>query len=259
MVAADSQTVLPGLNVRPRKYLLNVARFVPEKRQLDLIRAFSRIERTDWKLVLVGSAQHESDYAAMVRTEAQRTPNCILAGARTGAELATLYANAGVFVLPSAHEGLPVTLLEALSFGLTCAASDIPANRELGLPDERYFPVGDVVAQSNCLSACMSGQDKMAVSGAAVQSIERLPEDYQWGAVAAQTILLMRQACTSTATSTRRQKSADLPGVPASSHERQKVVPNDPAPGISSPNPPSAGNGAADKHAERPHVDHMAG
>ena len=69
-----------------------------------------------------------------------------MCGTRGGSELSTLYAGAGVYVLPSAHEGLPITLLEALSFGLPCIASDIPANREVRLGEECYFPVGDIAA-----------------------------------------------------------------------------------------------------------------
>ena len=46
-------------------------------------------------------------------------------------------------VLPSTHEGLPIALLEAMSYGCPVLASDIPANKEIGLPDECYFRNGD--------------------------------------------------------------------------------------------------------------------
>jgi glycosyltransferase involved in cell wall biosynthesis len=51
-----------------------------------------------------------------------------------------------MFVLPSSHEGLPIAMLEALSYGLPVVASDIAANVEVGLPSEHYFPLGDVDA-----------------------------------------------------------------------------------------------------------------
>ena len=60
-----------------------------------------------------------------------------------GDKLAQLYTYAKVFVLPSTHEGLPIALLEAMSYGCPVLASDIPANKEIGLPDECYFRNGD--------------------------------------------------------------------------------------------------------------------
>ena len=123
-------------------YVLFCGRFVPEKNIHDLIEAFKGIN-TDWKLVIAGDADHEDEYSLRIKQE-RDTPNIVLTGFITGVELQELYSNAGCFVLPSSHEGLPIALLEALSYGLHCVASDIPANRGIGHHSIIYFPVHDI-------------------------------------------------------------------------------------------------------------------
>jgi len=135
---------LSGLE--PGKYVLLVSRLVPEKRHLDLIAAFQRAALPGWKLAIVGASDHPDAYVRQVLDVAAATPGVVCTGLQTGLALRELYAHAGMFVLPSSHEGLPIAMLEALSYGLPVVASDIPANLEVGLPVEHYFPLGDVSA-----------------------------------------------------------------------------------------------------------------
>lgn len=125
------------------RYVLLVSRLVPEKRHLDLIAAFKQANLPDWKLVLVGDADHPDAYQREVMKQAAEA-GVVMTGFQRGLALQELYAHAGFFVLPSSHEGLPIALLEALSYGLPVLASDIPANLELGLSAERYFPLGSI-------------------------------------------------------------------------------------------------------------------
>ncbi|MFQ5638471.1 MAG: glycosyltransferase family 4 protein [bacterium] len=57
-----------------------------------------------------------------------------------------------LFVLPSKHEGCSNALLEALSFGLPCLASDIPENREILTSDELLFGTSDTKILSDKLN-----------------------------------------------------------------------------------------------------------
>jgi glycosyltransferase involved in cell wall biosynthesis len=163
------------------RYFLQVGRIVAEKRQLDLIQAFALVRPPGWKLVLVGSGAGE--YTDKVQAAA-REAGVVLAGFQRGTALAQFYTHAGAFVLPSSHEGLPIALLEALTYGLPVIASAIPANVEIGLPATSYFPVGDVIALAGRLMAVA----QVPLDEAARESRRHwVTEQYDWSRIAKQT------------------------------------------------------------------------
>jgi starch synthase len=133
----------------PKRYIFAVGRLVPEKGFHDLISAFSGLA-TDWPLVIAGDADHEDVYSKALKNQAGNTPRVVMVGFVKGIQLAELFSNAGLFVLPSYHEGLPIALLEALSYDLPVLASDIPANIEL-THEKETFPVGNVSALKQTL------------------------------------------------------------------------------------------------------------
>jgi glycosyltransferase involved in cell wall biosynthesis len=152
----ESEGALKTFSLDARRYILTVGRFVPEKGFDDLIEAFGKVARSTggwsenpvrgetWKLVIVGGADHEDSYSLGLRTRAKADPGIVLTGFLTGIALRELYSHAGLFVLPSYYEGLPIVLLEAMGHGASCLASDIAANREIELGQGRYFRTGDV-------------------------------------------------------------------------------------------------------------------
>lgn len=122
-----------------------MSRFVPEKNLHHLIDAFNRtgLARYGYKLVLAGDADFEDDYSRLLKQKA-RDNDVVLTGFIRGRRLHSLLSNAACFSLPSSHEGLPIALLEAMSYRLPVVVSDIPANLEVGLPAGDYFPTGDI-------------------------------------------------------------------------------------------------------------------
>jgi glycosyltransferase involved in cell wall biosynthesis len=125
-------------------YVLFIGRLVPEKAPDLLVRAFRRLPG-DLRLVLAGGSSFTDEFVEGLEREAAGDPRIILAGYVYGEEKDELYTNAAAFVLPSFLEGLPLTLLEAASYGTPVVASDIPPHLEVigtDAPGHRLFPSG---------------------------------------------------------------------------------------------------------------------
>lgn len=163
-------------------YILFLARLVPEKGLDYLLDAYdnlvSRDDRTkNWRLVIAGGSSHTDEYMEAItekvaalnrkyqyRNEYRMKNNTmdlqnpsykkqiIMTGFVQGQELEELYSNASLYVLPSDIEGMPLSLLEALSYGNVCLVSDIPENMEV-IDDHAYhFKKSDVEDLTNQLS-----------------------------------------------------------------------------------------------------------
>ena len=108
-------------------YILYLARIVPEKRVDLLIEAFGKI-KTNKKLVIAGGASHTNDFLKKIEKMAQNDKRIVMTGFVQGEELEELYSNAYLYCLPSDIEGMPISLLEAMSYGKNCLVSDIEEN-----------------------------------------------------------------------------------------------------------------------------------
>lgn len=179
--AADSDHVR-ALGLHPGRYFLQVGRLVPEKRQLDLIAAYRATLPNDWKLTIVGRVPDDAYSKAVV--ESARAAGVVLTGFLKGIALCQVYSHAGAFVLPSSHEGLPIVMLEALSYGLPVLASNIPANIAVGLEPDCYFPLGDQTALTRGLQR-LSRQPQD--DGTRAERRRWVAASYDWDRIAEQT------------------------------------------------------------------------
>ena len=109
-------------------YILFLARLVPEKGCHYLLKAFCGINR-DITLVIAGGSSDTDDYSKALLKFASE--NIVFTGEVQGNLLKELYSNALFYVLPSEIEGLPISLLEAMSYGLCPLVSDIEENLEV--------------------------------------------------------------------------------------------------------------------------------
>lgn len=111
-------------NLKKDDYILFLGRIVPEKGIHYLIDAFNKI-KTDKKLVIAGAASDTDSYYQELLNKSKDNENIIFTGFVQGKELDELYSNAYIYCLPSDLEGMPLSLLEAMSYKNCCLTSDI--------------------------------------------------------------------------------------------------------------------------------------
>jgi len=160
-VTRPPEGIVERFGLQGDDYVLFVGRFVPEKAPDLLVRAFRRVQ-TDRRLVLVGGSSFTDAYERSLRALVSSDDRVLMPGYVYGDLLEELYSNASAFVLPSSLEGLPLTLLEAISHGTPVVVSDIPANVEIvggDGPGHRVVPEGDETALSTALRRVLSVGD----------------------------------------------------------------------------------------------------
>ena len=185
-----STSFLNKIGVESGKYVLSVGRFVEDKGFHDLVEAFAAVKPAGVRLVLVGGSHRPTRYSRRLEALAANH-DVVLTGLLSGDVLWEVFSQARLFVLPSYYEGLPITLLEAMSFGVDVVVSDIKANLELGLPPTDYFPVGNVEALGAMLLAKLSANR--------VRDFDQILEaGYRWPSIATQTLAVYQAVAAKT-------------------------------------------------------------
>jgi glycosyltransferase involved in cell wall biosynthesis len=147
----SSPNLIKKWDLSALSYFLCVGRMVPEKRLEDVIKAYLLTPRKS-KLVIVGDNAASGQYMNGLRKLAEDNAAVIFTGYQFGTVLQELFSNTRAFITASELEGLPITLLEALSYGAMCVTSDICPHREvMETLQWLSFPVGDTQVISTCL------------------------------------------------------------------------------------------------------------
>jgi len=164
----------PGLE--SGSYILTVGRFIREKGFHTLLKAFREIE-TDKKLVIVGDESASEDYTRELNELAD--DRVVFAGYQTGSRLNDFYANCYAYVLPSTVEGLPISLLEAMSFSRPVLISDIPENLEVAGGIALSFRRGDVQDLRSSLERILD-MDRGELTQMGYASRRRVEDRFDW-------------------------------------------------------------------------------
>ena len=179
----DYPEYFQDLGIEKEKYILGMCRFVPEKNLHHLIEACAKIDMKGYKLVLAGDADFEDSYSKKLK-EMARKNNVVLTGFIKGKKLHSLLTNCACYCLPSSHEGLPIALLEAMSYGVRVLASDIPANLEVGLAEDNYFHCGNIDELAEKLQKIINTSN---------ERVNYDMEKYNWDVIASQVADVYRE------------------------------------------------------------------
>lgn len=141
------------------EYILFLARIVPEKGLDYLIDAYNKLN-TNKKLVIAGGASHTNGYLEEIRGKVNKNRNIILTGFVQGQELDELYSNCYLYCLPSDVEGMPISLLEAMSYGKNCLVSNIEENTQVVENMATTFEKSNVEDLKEKLEECLKEKDR---------------------------------------------------------------------------------------------------
>ncbi len=126
----------------------------------------------------------DTEYVNNLKQISKNNNDIIFTGAVYGDALIEWYSNALAYILPSAIEGLPITLLEAMSFSRCCIASDIPANREALDGKGFTYPLGNVQALQQQLEHIITNPDVAQSTGDTL--LRHAYDHYTWHGIANQ-------------------------------------------------------------------------
>ncbi|MBD9194317.1 glycosyltransferase family 4 protein [Roseburia inulinivorans] len=172
--------------LKEKEYILFISRVVPGKGLEYLLDAYKKIDGT-MPLVIAGDAEYVTDFRAMIGKKAKEDDRVKLIGFVEGKVLAELYSNARLFVFPSEAEGMPMCLLEAMSYNCPCLVSDIPENAEVGKEYVKYFQSKNTENLAKKLRECLQ-------FGCETQPdcVEYMKKNYSWEMVVDKTLKMYK-------------------------------------------------------------------
>lgn len=186
----QAEIIKQKFGLKKDSYILFLGRLVPEKGLWYLIEAFKHIQ-TDKKLVVAGGSSDTDTFAKELQERAESDNRILFTGFVQGKELDELYSNAYLYVLPSDLEGMPLSLLEAMSYGNCCLVSNIDECTSVVENKALIFKKSDVEDLRKKLQrAC---DDSTMVAFYKKESANFICQKYNWDNVTFETMKLYKK------------------------------------------------------------------
>lgn len=180
----EADLIKKEYSLKKDDYILYLGRIVPEKGEHYLVEAFKKIH-TDKKLVIAGGASDTDEYMEKLKKSAAEDDRILFTGFVQGRLLEELYSNAYVYCLPSDLEGMPLSLLEAMSYGCCCLTSDIAECKEVVEDKAVLFKKGNVQDLKDKLQFLCDHEHN--VENYKINAADFVCKKYNWDKVVEQT------------------------------------------------------------------------
>lgn len=198
----QNNSLIHQWGLQPEKYLLMVSRLVKHKGAHYLLEAWQIARQQnpellkDYKLVIVGDGVFTDDYVSSLHHLARGDNSIIFTSWQKGQELEELYANTALLVHPSENEGLPITVLQAMSYARSVLVSDIPEHKEVVKDKTFWFDNTSIRSLSEKIVELTANPKLLTEKGCVNKTLTET--DYNWQNITSQTIDLYSSIKTTT-------------------------------------------------------------
>lgn len=141
-------------------------------------------------MVIAGGSSDTEEYLKELKEKASDDNRILFTGFVQGRVLEELYSNAYLYILPSNLEGMPLSLLEAMSYGNCCVVSDIAECTEVVEDKAAVFPKGDVPELWKILQKLCNEPE--TVESYRKEAADYICGKYNWDEVTRKTLELYR-------------------------------------------------------------------
>lgn len=190
---------LDCFNLDPYRYLMMCSRLVRHKRAHTLIEAWKQLSNENPKLIgakklaIVGGSAFTDDYVEELEELAKGDDSVVLTGTQTGETLKSLFTHSYAVVHPSASEGLPVAIIEAMGYGKCVLSSNIPENEELTEENGLTFELDNIEDLKQKMTMILEHPDLAEAVGR--EARHHVTKNYDWADISQKTGYLYEMTC----------------------------------------------------------------